>query len=606
MHRCSSLRIAIEKALFRLKTSNLKAYFYMLLMGLAVQMAGLRAQPTPDSLKYEVLLQWGRNTKVDKRAITDGTKTWIAPAEADNTARQVVNRLHFEGYADARYDSFTVAGRQITLHFTAGESYKWRGIEPGNTLPAALAQAGFREKIYRQRSLSARDVRRLYKGIIGYYENKGFPFASVRFDSLVIRNQMLYGRLKVDKGPLIRIDSVVIRGDAHITEQYISNYISIREGDLYNEQRVQAITTRLAELPFVGMSAPSTVEFDAKETRLYLFLNHRKANDFQGILGVQSDSSGRTLFTGDVSLKLQNAMGNGERIDLNWRRLQTQTQDLKARVQYPFVFNLPLGIDAALHIYRRDTTFSTFNTHLGLQYLLRGGDYVKLFWEYEQSALISTAGMENITVLPAVADMRTTSYGIGGRTTRLDYRLNPRKGVRAEGEFGFGYREILKNPRINKTAYDSVEIKTQRFKGKASAEGFIPVGGRSTFMLGFKGGYIINRQLFINELFRIGGMRILRGFDEESIFASSFAVCTMEYRYLLEKNSYFHMFFDGGWYENTASRQLITDTPYGFGTGVSFETKVGVFSISYALGRQFENPILLRTGKIHFGFTNYF
>jgi len=51
---------------------------------------------------------------------------------------------------------------------------------------------------------------------------------------------------------------------------------------------------------------------------------------------------------------------------------------------------------------------------------------------------------------------------------------------------------------------------------------------------------------------------------------------------------------------------LLTDTPIGFGAGTSFETKAGIFSLTYALGRQFNNPVELRGGKIHFGFTSLF
>jgi outer membrane protein assembly factor BamA len=559
-----------------------------------------------DTLKYEVKLHLGKKSGADPGKLLPRQKEWVDSAGIQPLAHEILTRLQLAGFGDATFDSLSITSRRVNLYFTPGTAFRWMGIDPGNVEPAALAHAGFREKIYRRRTLSSGDMRRLYRGIVGYYENKGFPFASVRFDSLHIAENRLCGRLKIERGKLVRVDSVVIRGSARITEQYIANYISVKEGDLYNEQRIQAVRTRLMELPFVLMEREPEVEFDQKETRLYLYLNHKKANDFQGILGIQPDSAGNTSVTGDVSLKLQNAMGNGETIDLNWRRMQTQTQDLKARVQYPFVFNLPVGIDASLHIYRRDTTFSTLSTHLGLQYLLRGGDYLKVFYEYEQSAIISTAGMENLTVLPDVADMRTSSWGTGGKTTRLDYRLNPRKGYYAEGEFSFGQREILKNARLNSLVYDSLKLKTQRYKGRGELRGFVPVWGRSTVMTGIKGGYIVNERLFFNELFRIGGMRILRGFDEESIFASSYFVGTLEYRYLLEKNAYFHVFFDGAWYENAAATQLITDTPYGFGSGVSFETKIGVFALSYALGKQFNNPILLRTGKIHFGFVNYF
>ncbi|MEM9024212.1 MAG: BamA/TamA family outer membrane protein, partial [Bacteroidota bacterium] len=111
--------------------------------------------------------------------------------------------------------------------------------------------------------------------------------------------------------------------------------------------------------------------------------------------------------------------------------------------------------------------------------------------------------------------------------------------------------------------------------------------------------------LFRNELYRIGGLKTLRGFDEESIFASIYSIATVEVRYLLEQNSYAYLFWDGAYVENNSQGSAFTDRPFGFGVGVSFETKAGIFSFSYALGKQRGNPILLRAAKLHFGFVTF-
>ncbi len=112
--------------------------------------------------------------------------------------------------------------------------------------------------------------------------------------------------------------------------------------------------------------------------------------------------------------------------------------------------------------------------------------------------------------------------------------------------------------------------------------------------------------MFKNELFRIGGLRTLRGFDEESINASNYTIGTIEFRYLLEQNSYTYLFFDGGYYENNSIEGFQSDFPFGFGAGISFETKAGIFSLNYALGYQQRELAPLRSAKIHFGFVNFF
>jgi hemolysin activation/secretion protein len=111
--------------------------------------------------------------------------------------------------------------------------------------------------------------------------------------------------------------------------------------------------------------------------------------------------------------------------------------------------------------------------------------------------------------------------------------------------------------------------------------------------------------IYQNEAFRIGGLSTLRGFNEEELFVTSFMTTTIEYRYLLERNSALFAFFDQAFYENSSANHL-TDMPFGFGGGFSFGTNLGIFSISYGLGKQLNNPILVRNGKVHFGYIAYF
>ena len=69
---------------------------------------------------------------------------------------------------------------------------------------------------------------------------------------------------------------------------------------------------------------------------------------------------------------------------------------------------------------------------------------------------------------------------------------------------------------------------------------FLPVFTRSTIMGRVRSRWLISKEdVYRNEQFRLGGNRILRGFDEESIFATFYTVSTVEFRLLLDQNSYF-------------------------------------------------------------------
>ena len=66
------------------------------------------------------------------------------------------------------------------------------------------------------------------------------------------------------------------------------------------------------------------------------------------------------------------------------------------------------------------------------------------------------------------------------------------------------------------------------------------------------------------------------------------------------------MFFDWAYVEQRLKDSFNNDFPFGFGAGLNFETKAGIFGLSYALGKQNNNPIDFKSAKIHFGYVNIF
>ncbi|MBC7861929.1 MAG: BamA/TamA family outer membrane protein, partial [Bacteroidia bacterium] len=204
------------------------------------------------------------------------------------------------------------------------------------------------------------------------------------------------------------------------------------------------------------------------------------------------------------------------------------------------------------------------------------------------------------------ADITTRAYGLGFFYEKLDYKLNPRKGISFSLNGSAGSRLIKKNAKLNEIIYNGVKLNTSQYQGEVEVFGYIPLFKKATIKLGTQAATVISDQVFKNELFRIGGLKTLRGFDEESIFASTYAIGTFEYRYLLDENSAVFLFSDAAIYEKSFVGGYLKDIPYGVGAGMSFETKAGIFSLSYALGKQFNNPLDIRSGKIHFGIVNAF
>lgn len=534
-------------------------------------------------------------------------KQFISKASRDKELQNVLFTCYDNAFLSASFDSLITDSLSLRAYLNVGTQYKWAYLKKGNVDEGVLSEIGFREKLYSNKPVSFKNVKRVQEKLITYYENNGYPFASVKLDSIVITKGIIAAQLKLTKNAEIIIDSIVIKGNAKIIPVYIYNYLGIKPGSLYNEAQLKKVNTRIAELPFIRSTKPASVTFSDKFNKLILSLEKKRASQFDGIVGILPDNvTGKILFTGDVRLKLQNGLGRGELIDLNWRKLQSLTQDLKVRLVYPFILRTPFGLDYNFKLYKKDTTFLDVNQNIGVQYLLIGGNYVKVFYNNKTSTLLSTKGLEYLTTLPANADVSTNMYGLGLKYEKLDYRLNPRKGFTVLMNASAGTKKIRKNSKLNPIVYEKLRLSSALYNGDFEGAVFLPIANRSALKIGAQAAFIYGETTFQNELSRIGGLKTLRGFDEESIYASSFSILTLEYRFILEQNSYLYVFGDGAWYENNEVSRYVQDTPFGFGAGISFETKAGIFSINYALGKQFSNPIELRSGKIHFGIVNYF
>ncbi|MBX7182688.1 MAG: hypothetical protein K1X82_11275 [Bacteroidia bacterium] len=529
-------------------------------------------------------------------------------AQAKERIFSMVKLLQTKAYLACSLDSLVSDSIQTKAWIRTGYLYKWAFLSAGNVDEGWLAKTGFRERIYKNRPFDYTEVLRIQDAIVKQAENNGYPFASVRLDSLLAINGALSAALMVDRNQMYAIDSLTIKGKTKIKAAYMKNYLGIRPGDEYDESKIARISARIRELAFVKESAPPSARFYEKTTVITLYLEDKKASQFDGILGVLPDNSksGKVLLTGELNLRLQSAFGRGELIDLRWRKLQAQTQDLKVNLAYPYLFATPFGLDYKLDLYKRDTTFLNFNNNIGVQYMLVGGNFLKVFLESRSSSLLSTVGLENLTTLPQNADTRLILYGLGVKFDHVDYRLNPRRGYKIAWNAGAGNKTIKQNPGLNPEIYDSLQLKTIQINSDVNLEYYFPLGKRHVIKTRLQGATMYNEQLFQNELYRIGGLRTLRGFDEESIFVSSYGIGTIEYRFLLETNSYFYGFFDGAWYERNTPNRYLRDTPYGFGAGISFETKLGIFTLNYALGSQFGKLSQIRAAKIHFGIISQF
>jgi len=199
----------------------------------------------------------------------------------------------------------------------------------------------------------------------------------------------------------------------------------------------------------------------------------------------------------------------------------------------------------------------------------------------------------------------------------LDYRFNPTKGWEIRLNGTLGVKRVIRNNTIEELsrpdldfdlAYDTLKLNTLQTEAKLSAAFYLPAFRIATFKLGIEGGLQYNQErIFENELYRIGGNSLLRGFDELSVLTSTYLVTTAEFRLLLDRNSYLSFpFIDYGLTKIFVDDVEQWDTAISVGLGINFSTPAGIFNVSFAAGRRLDNPIDFGNTKIHFGYVSLF
>jgi outer membrane protein assembly factor BamA len=533
--------------------------------------------------------------------------------------------LQSKGYPASSVDSIRYDSLSAVMHLYVGDPLKWTRLNTDSVDRKLLEQANWGgKKLNSQKPVDFQQLQTMQQKMLDYLENNGYPFARIKLDSITLQENAFQATLLVEKGPLYKIDSIYNKGSAKLSSSFLQHYLSIPNGSIFRKDKLQAVSKKLSELPFVQEQQPWDMTLLGTGSILNLYLAPKKSSQINVLVGFLPANdqlvSNKLLVTGEATINLKNALGGGETIGLNWQQVQVKSPRLNIVFAYPYLFNSPFGINFGFDLFKKDSTFVNISLLLGLQYALSSNQTGSVYIQNLTTNLLSvdTVRVKNTHELPTEADIRSVNIGINYEWFNTDYRFNPRRGNEIVINTSAGTKKINKNSAIVKlrddsdpdfdfnSLYDTVNLNAYQFRVKLAAAHYFRLTRASTLKTAVNGGWFQSPSIYRNELFQIGGYRLLRGFDEESIFASRYAVGTVEYRYLLGQNSFMFAFTDFGWAKNTIPSVNLSNTFLGVGLGMAFETKAGIFNISYAAGKRDDAKFNLRQSKIHLGYVNYF
>ncbi|MFV0564232.1 MAG: hypothetical protein ACK5NB_00205 [Flavobacteriaceae bacterium] len=418
----------------------------------------------------------------------------------------------------------------------------------------------------------------------------GQPFSKAQLTRLKINEQnKLTANLTLSAPEKTRhIDTIIIKGYEKFPKAYLKHYLKIKPKQVFSLNKIRTKTETLNHLRFAKETKPAEVLFSKDSTALYLYLEKTKSNAFDGFLGFGTNEDTNKLeFDGYVNLNLVNNLNFGESFALLYKSGENDKKTFETNLELPFLFNSPIGLNAQLRIFKRDSSYSTVNQFAKLHYQINAKHKI-----YAGIVSAESSNLLNTTSNLFIQDYKTNYYSFGYQyqQLQLNHTLFP---IKTYGllDTNFGKRKQPNNVEnqslFNVNAFNIFNLNTNNSI-------FLKVSGA-----------MLNSSAYLeNELLLLGGINSIRGFEENSILASLYGILNTEYRYQISNAIYIHSITDFGYYENKLNNSK--EKIYGFGFGFGILTNAGLLRFNYANGKNENTSFKLLNSKTHISLTTNF
>jgi outer membrane protein assembly factor BamA len=365
-----------------------------------------------------------------------------------------------------------------------GNQYKWKKIKIHKSDNLFFDLMGWNSQIFEGKWVSFEKLDDFKNNGIKYLENNGYPFAKLKLDSIIINDGAVEGTWLLDKGPRYKIDSITVSGNVSISKSFLYKYLDLPPGGYYRKDKIDMISKRLAELPFLKEIQKWDITLLGTGATINLYLDAKRSSQFNALVGLLPNNNqlgGKALITGEANIKLNNSMGGGETLGLNWQQLQIQSPRLNIIYQQPYILKSKLGLDFSFDLLKKDSSFINLNWQVGLQYMVSSQQSGRIFFQGTSTNLLTvdTNFIKITKQLPVYLDVSSKNIGVDYHLQTTNYRLNPRSGNELYIMVSAGTRNLRKNNTIAsltkdyignsfdfKKLYDTVSTKSYLLKLK--------------------------------------------------------------------------------------------------------------------------------------------
>ena len=439
--------------------------------------------------------------------------------------------------------------------------------------------------------------------VLDYYEDSGYPFASVKINSIYFYSDSSTKKnyadifLNIDKGIKGIINRIEITGNDKTKDKVILRELGLNIGDEYNQKIIDAIPAKLNKLNFFEhIEIPAYYINNKNEGILKISVKEKVTNNFDGIIGyVPSSGKEKGYFTGFINLGFRNLFGTGRAALIRWQRENQNTQELELKYSEPWIFNYPFNLSGSIFQRIQDSTYIQRNYEGILEYLATS--------EISASILInsqSTIPIERKNKIFTVFNSSSITAGMNFKIDTRDDYYSTRKGILFSNSYKYTFKKI-NGPKEFFSEKTKTELELQRLE--IDFEFFKELFSNQVAALKVHARQLKGSDIEISDLYLLGGANSLRGYREKQFSGTRILWSNIEYRFLLSNKTYAFLFFDTGYISRDYTNENLSgEFKIGYGFGLNVETGIGILGVSFALakGDSFSQ------GKIHFGLISGF
>lgn len=411
-------------------------------------------------------------------------------------------------------------------------------------------------------------------------EKAGYALTKINLENIRRKNLIIYADLNFKSEKKRDLNSIILNytnntGKDIFPKGHLKQLNKKYLNRTFNQETVKELYNEINNFEFITQTKYPEILFTQDSTKIYAYIQKRKANTFDGYIGFSNDEDKKLNLNGYVDITLQNILHSGEEFSLYWKSDGNQQKTFNTKLEIPYIFNSSLGIKAQLNIFKQDSTFQNTKTAIDLGYFLNYNSRIYIGYQSTESSDIQNTN--NTTISDYKNSYITTSFDY--KKTDITNNLFPKKAV-LNFIFGYGKRNTNNNP---ETAESSKQIYTNinlSYNFELNEKNFININSQNF--------YLNSKNYISNELFRFGGMNSIRGFLENSLQANFNALILTEYRYILSKSLYVNSIIDYGLYQDltTNTNQNKIKKLIGIGIGTGIQTTNGLLKITLTNGAE--------------------